>query len=292
MGSFCAKRLKIHPEFFGALLARHSVVNPSRHRYDGASWRKLIDAFDERRIAPKSILLGRYLVTIARNYLSGVLDAPPVLVVFLLKNQWSNTPRPKSAKKPENSVKLLPLWMQEYVRLLEVDLERRRGQSSGITELAIRSLTPLLQLYVSHFYDECDFMRTEYLDFTLPQRIFRYESAILNRSPRRRGTGKIKALNDLFEIRYELRRMVTKSEDLDYSHQLPNFIQSLMPCNKFQGEQLIEFDNQLQQAHLEAHRLETEIRDYLQLQNGELALQESRKSIELSNSQIEEAKRG
>ncbi|CAF9919847.1 MAG: hypothetical protein ALECFALPRED_001319 [Alectoria fallacina] len=58
------------------------------------------------------------------------------------------------------------------------------------------------------------------------------------------------------------------------------------------GEPFIEIEDQLQQAHLEAHRLENEIRDYLQLQIGELALQESRKSIELSGSQIEEAKRG
>ena len=59
-----------------------------------------------------------------------------------------------------------------------------------------------------------------------------------------------------------------------------------------QNEPSIAIEDELQQAHLEALRLETEIREYLQLQTGELALQESRKSIELSNSQIEEAKRG
>ena len=41
----------------------------------------------------------------------------------------------------------------------------------------------------------------------------------------------------------------------------------------------------------EGARLETEIKDYLQLQVGNLALEESKKSIELSNAQIEEAKR-
>ncbi|CAD6592077.1 MAG: hypothetical protein ASARMPRED_005971 [Alectoria sarmentosa] len=88
------------------------------------------------------------------------------------------------------------------------------------------------------------------------------------------------------------RRMVGKSEDLNYSHQLRRFILSQMPCDTNLDEPFIEIEDQLQQAHLEAHRLENEIRDYLQLQIGELALQESRKSIELSGSQIEEAKRG
>ncbi len=65
-----------------------------------------------------------------------------------------------------------------------------------------------------------------------------------------------------------------------------------MPSEAFQSTSLTAVEDELRQARLEASRLETEIRDFLQLQTGELALQESRKSIELSNSQIEEAKRG
>ena len=42
----------------------------------------------------------------------------------------------------------------------------------------------------------------------------------------------------------------------------------------------------------EARRLEAEIRDYLQFEVGDLSLRESKKSIELSVSQIQEAKRG
>ena len=41
-----------------------------------------------------------------------------------------------------------------------------------------------------------------------------------------------------------------------------------------------------------ARRLEGELRDYLQLEVGELALQESKKSIDISNFQIQEGKRG
>lgn len=42
----------------------------------------------------------------------------------------------------------------------------------------------------------------------------------------------------------------------------------------------------------EARRLETEVRDYMQLVVGNLSLEESRRSIELSHLQIREAKSG
>ena len=43
---------------------------------------------------------------------------------------------------------------------------------------------------------------------------------------------------------------------------------------------------------LEARRLEVEMKDYLQFQTGNASLEESKRSIELSNMQILEAKRG
>ena len=52
-----------------------------------------------------------------------------------------------------------------------------------------------------------------------------------------------------------------------------------------------DLSNDLDRAIAEGVRLETEMKDYLQLRVGDLALHESKKSIELSNMQIEEAKR-
>ena len=290
--------LKIHPEVFGALLARQAGMGHLRLDSDLSTWpwRELIARFEERRIAPEVILIGQYLITTARGYLSESLDAPPVLVIFVLGNGSNRISQPKPKKKAENPITFLPLWMQEYVRLLELDLENRKGQSSSITDLMFRSLTPLLQFYVFRFCEECDFIRTDYLDFTLPKNIpqnkFRYESAFMRRSLGRTGTGNIKGLAELYELRYVLRRMVEESEDLNLFHQLRRFTGSQVPRNTHQVESFKEIEDQLREAHLEAHRLETEIRDYLQLQIGELALQESRKSIELSSSQIEEAKQG
>lgn len=51
-------------------------------------------------------------------------------------------------------------------------------------------------------------------------------------------------------------------------------------------------DQRLGQCCLPARRLEVEARDSLQLEAGLLALQESRKSIEISNHQVQEGRRG
>lgn len=53
-----------------------------------------------------------------------------------------------------------------------------------------------------------------------------------------------------------------------------------------------DYEDELKEYMAEADRLESQVRDYMQLQVGSLSLQESRNSIELSNRQMEENKRG
>ena len=298
--------LKIHPDSFRALLVRHCTADYLRVILDDMPlpWRELVDGFDERGIAPDVVLLGQYLVTTARHYLSANLDAPPVIMIFRLDRPSPLTPEKKAKNKfsrasssqepapPANAnpINVLPRWMQGYVRLLKLDLEKRRGRSSSVTDLKFKPLSPLLQFYVVKFREECDSIRAEYLDFTLPETKLRYDSELLNQGPRRKGRGKIKGLRELFDVRYLLRRLVEDSEQ--QYQQLRMFTRSQSTLGTPLNEPSTEIEDQLQQAHLEAHRLETEIREYLQLQTGELSLQASRKSIELSSSQIEETKRG
>ncbi|KAL8924898.1 MAG: hypothetical protein Q9208_003781 [Pyrenodesmia sp. 3 TL-2023] len=53
-----------------------------------------------------------------------------------------------------------------------------------------------------------------------------------------------------------------------------------------------DYKDELKEDMVEADRLEGQVRDFMQLQVGSLSLQESRNSIELSNRQMEENKRG
>ena len=300
--------LKIHPEFYRVFLVRCFAGGylPEYREYRTSPWKALMDGFDERGTRPEIFLLDQYLVTIARCYSSADPDAPPVVIIFRLDGPSESKAEKKAKEKSDmmasseesalkavsNSIGSLPLWMQEYVRLLKFDLQKSRGGSSSSLDLSCRSLIPLLQFYVSRFREECNLIRTEYLAFTLPQNKFWYQSAFVDPDVRIKGTKMIKGLGDLYEIRFMLRRMIEESEDHSYPNRLRRFTRSQMPYDTTKDEPYIEVEDQLHQAHLEAHRLETEIRDYLQLQTGELALQESRKSIELSSSQIEEAKRG
>ena len=278
--------LKLHPDSFRALLVRHCTADYLKVILEDMPlpWRKLVDGFDEGGIVPDVVLLGQYLVTTARHCLPENQDAPPVIMIFRLDKPSQIKPESKaktkfsrvsSSQEPDqpaisNPIKFLPPWMQGYVRLLNLDLEKRRGQSSSVTDLSFRLLSPLLQFYVLTFHDKCDSIRVEYLDFTLPETKLRYDSELVNQGPRRKERGKIKELRDLFDVRYLLRRLVKDSEQ--QYQQLRMFMRSQNTLETPLNERSIEIEDQLQQAHLEAHRLETEIREYLQLQTGGLSL--------------------
>ena len=84
--------------------------------------------------------------------------------------------------------------------------------------------------------------------------------------------------------------MVEDSEDsFDY---FLRYTRSQKMADLLLTKSWLKVEDDLKRTHYEAARLEAQIRDYLQLRIGELALEESKKSIELSNRQIEEEKQG
>ncbi len=92
------------------------------------------------------------------------------------------------------------------------------------------------------------------------------------------------------EHRRSLRRLVEDVEDsLDHLKTHVTW-EGIKKCLKEPIYKDIE--QQVRQCCLQARRLEAEARDSLQVEAGLLALRESRKSIELSNYQIQEGKRG
>ena len=83
--------------------------------------------------------------------------------------------------------------------------------------------------------------------------------------------------------------MVEDSED-GFNHLL-RYIRSQRCADWLLSKSWLRVEDDLRATHEEARRFETQLRDYLQIKVGEWALQESKKSIELSNRQIEEGKR-
>ncbi|MCJ1326394.1 hypothetical protein MMC10_003058 [Thelotrema lepadinum] len=86
-----------------------------------------------------------------------------------------------------------------------------------------------------------------------------------------------------------LRRSIEDSRDGLY--QFKKIVTGILGETVHKEDIMNDVSNEFDAAIAESIRLELEMKDYLQLQVGDLALQESRKSIELSNAQIEEAKR-
>lgn len=149
--------LKIQPRFFQVLLG-----DPSRV------------------LGSELLVIGRYVVTMARHYLPEKLDATPVILI---------TDRPRDARTTNkgevyegeedfdqvlsfqnpavehlpSAVDTLPAWMQEFVRILQSDLEKGKASAESDMDLLFKSLTPLLQSEIFNIRNKCAMVREEYL---------------------------------------------------------------------------------------------------------------------------------
>lgn len=87
-----------------------------------------------------------------------------------------------------------------------------------------------------------------------------------------------------------VRRRICEIED-EWSD-LVRYMKLCLSWDPYQSPLFRDFGDEIDHVIGEANRLENEIREYSQLRAGTLGLEESRRSIDLSNRQIEEAKRG
>ena len=95
---------------------------------------------------------------------------------------------------------------------------------------------------------------------------------------------------DLDKHRLELRRITEVNEDV--LGQFSRYLDSEGHSDLTNQPSYVSIVANLRSLIADARRLDAEVRDFKQIQVGDLALEESRKSIELSNAQIREAKSG
>lgn len=162
-----------------------------------------------------------------------------------------------------------------YTRLLKWCLEKDEEPAVGTTDMFLQTLIPLFYPSIFRIRSLCETIRQDY---------YQLDNDIYIVTP---GEDFI---SDLPGYRFRLRAMVEKSKDALDHFLVYSCSQKSADLNLLKSWRKAEED--LKTTHQEAARLEAQIRDYLQLQVGDLALQESKKSIELSNRQIEEGKRG
>ena len=154
-------------------------------------------------------------------------------------------------------------------------LQGRDVQQTKLS-LLLASLLPLLDSEQCRITKQINEVRARYTDLV-------FVVSDTSKNPR-------SSQENLDKGRLELRRMTELSEDV--LGQFSRYLGSEGYSDLSKQPSYISVATNLRSLIADARRLDTEVRDFKQIQVGDLALEESRKSIELSNSQIREAKSG
>ncbi len=159
-----------------------------------------------------------------------------------------------------------------YLLSLSQALKNCQNTEKESIKASIICFLPLLQAEILDVRQECIEARVWLLDL------------------QRLGPGFKKRSHDsLYNDRGHIRQVIFDLEKDWYS-----FVRYLKTNHhwKWSEERFYnDIESEIEDATAEAYRLESQLRDHLQLEAGQLGLEESRRSIELSNRQILEAER-
>ena len=295
--------LKIHPSFFEALL---SITKPS---YES------LPSFKPGLMEPSGsghIRIGDNVATVARNYRPG-RRAPSVLIIAgnhdLHYASWripawkearyhftvQNFLREEVLKLEVGGSASLYRWATEhprthmdrttsgppnyYLQLFSKYVQKGCSfDSKDITPLWIAML-PLLHLEILRLRAQCGYVRSVMLqvqqDVEFPNLYSDLE--------------KQDCYQDFDRQRFWLRRRLEALEE--GKDCFVEFVRSQNAEEWLKSQTWLSQDENIREALAEAKTVDAEVRDYMQLQIGNLSILESRKSIQLSNQQFDEARR-
>lgn len=279
--------LKIDPSFFEALL---SITRPSYNSL--------------RPKGSNHVKIGNSVATVARNYQSQG-DGPPVLFVAgnfddrigIAPDKWEQRYRDmvdedlkreiggsvsfsRLAIETRSSVDLASMSSNQYLNLLSNHFQKDYNTDPEDDGLLLSAMLPLLKLEILRLCVQCQILQTALLEVQDGME-FR------DRYPE---DEKQIAYDSLDKQRFWLRRRL---EDLEESrNRFAKYVRSQGAAKWLQSKTWLSQDEDISEIVIEARAKEVEARDYMQLQIGNLSILESRKSIQLSNQQIDKAKRG
>ena len=206
--------------------------------------------------------IGKLVFMVARDYLPGRSSCPPVLLIMgsSLEGAYDLS-----------SMQVKTAWPKSFKLLLSDYTKRYQSASLNLSMVLVHALLPLLEICLENLKESHDKAHADYLEL-LPNRNDNDGEATMG------------------ETRFRLRRQLRHYEKCmsDFMRYLRT--QDITGLEKY--EALLKINEEAKACLDDARGLESEIRDWLQLQVGDLALQESKKSIQLSNLQMEESKRG
>ena len=185
----------------------------------------------------------------------------------------------------------IPSLANAYIRALSSLLKSTRDSVPSSSDTLSACIIPLLQIEIAIYKGELDRLKS-YCERLNERTLRGYGSEFRNRgkmSVDEKELSDGEALELLYCYRAKLRSWVGYFEDGNGA--LMGLLTPLYGPNFTEGL----FYPQMKEARIsiieQARRLEAEVRDHLQLKGSQLALEESKKSIELSNRQIDESKR-
>ncbi|KAI4178271.1 MAG: hypothetical protein LQ346_007503 [Caloplaca aetnensis] len=168
-------------------------------------------------------------------------------------------------EKPDRDPEDLIRW---YIAMLRHLLTQNGGDDITSNSLPLASLLPMLQLSSLDARDLASSIRRALAKFQFTEE---------------------ESIELLYAQRKILRRWLEDTED-NMEH-LERYIELYHRSEWLEGPIYKMLDSESTQLAANARHLETEVRDFLQIESGASALKETKKSIELSNLQIRESKR-
>lgn len=213
----------------------------------------------------------------AQNYLLE-RSSPPVMLIMGNPLEHGNAPKQPAPFTTNLRWELqkdgAPQWPKSYELLFRAHAERYKITSSDVEAASSHSLLPLLEV---HLYD----LRNVFDDA---------QTAFSNRRDDSSIFYDVDSQRPLERIRYNLR---CNTRDFEYCmNSYIRYLRRNSPREFIEHESCIAIKEDARVWLDDTRNLEAEIRDWLQLQVGSLALQDAKKSIEMSNLQIEESRRG
>lgn len=283
----CGLGLKIGPHFFEALIERaNQRPNASDRQLTVVRPFQPNDPFQ-----PTYTVISNQIATVARNYIMDQAATPPVLLIVgwndndwddqhfhysndphLLKRDWDavdvspfrfatvdETPR-DDTEVPTGS---LFFRSRTYVKILDHLLKQNRSAAIGNQQLLVLSTLPMMHLDTLHMNAKIRSLRPAHLDES--EALVQWENA---------------------KIRVHIEHTETSGKNFSrYAH-------SENGGDLLSRQEYLRIEELWRDALSEARLLETQVRDALQLNASFKSIDESKKSIELSNHQIEESRRG
>ena len=224
--------------------------------------------------------IGRAAFMLAQDYLPRKTNCPPVMIILgdpTSGYDFGFSQEPIRFSSPPHPMKpARRSWPELYKLRYRSTITRHPPQTLDIDQATLYALLPLLQVKIAILNRGSTAMNRFYYE------LVKYANF--------QGVKDSTSDGQIEDIRFQLRRQICEIERgaADLTRYLcARGKPELMSCREFR-----DFEQEASTCLEMARSLEAEVRDWLQLRVGDLALKESKKSIELSTLQIRESNRG